>query len=105
MKREADEGDAYLSPYPVELYPYGTRLCLTSEQCEALGLTAAIKAGTKVKLSGLAIVVSSREGFEQGEPGKVFQLDLQITDLGIESQGMVRDAAQVLYGGTTSEDD
>ena len=88
------------APMSMANYGYGLRLHLNDDQCEALGITKAIKPGTQVKISAVAIVVSSSERIEDDgdDKGNDISLDIQITDMGIEAGSVLRDAAKVLYG-------
>ncbi len=99
LKSESDESLAV--PYPIEQYGYGLRLHLDDDACEKLGIAKAMRSGAKVKIQASAIVVSSTERLERDgdDAGPDICLDLQITDMGIEQDGMVRNAAAVLYGG------
>ncbi|WP_334157914.1 capsid staple protein [Oryzomicrobium sp.] len=98
MKREA--GDAGLSDYTPPNYPGGLCLYLNEEQCEALGISKALKAGTQVSLQAKAVVTSATESLERDGDDKDadVSLSLQITDLGVTVQGVLRNAAEVLYG-------
>jgi hypothetical protein len=98
LKNAQDESTCYAMP--MENYGYGLRIHLNDAQCEALGITKALAAGTQVKVSAQAIVVSSTQSVDtDGDGGNDIQLDLQITDMGLEAGGVLRNAAQVLYGG------
>lgn len=81
-------------------YPGGLSIWLNEEQCEALGITKALKPGTELTLSAKAIVTSSSESLERDgdDKGNDVSINLQITELGATAGGVVRDAAQVLYG-------
>ncbi|CAB4120821.1 hypothetical protein UFOVP5_58 [uncultured Caudovirales phage] len=94
MKRENGEGEFCCAD--MNRYGYGLQLNLDDDQCEALGISKAMAVGTKVSLQGMALVVRSGECLESD--GKGVSISLQITDLGMVSQGMMRNAAQVLYG-------
>lgn len=98
MKREGhDAPEAYSAPN------YGGGLCLylDENQCEALGLKSALKPGTQVTLKAQAVVTTSSASLERDgdDAGPDLSLHLQITDMGVEVNGMLRNAAQVLYGG------
>lgn len=92
------------SGYPVEIgqnnYDYGLSIHLNEEQCELLGISTALKAGVGVTLQAKAIVTRSTQALEQygDDKGTAISLCLQITDLGINEDGVVKNAAQMLYG-------
>lgn len=85
---------------PMANYGYGLRLYLSGDQCDALGITQALKVGTQVTISAKAIVVSSSQSLEADgdSAGADISLDLQLTDLGLEAGAVLRNAAAVLYG-------
>ena len=100
MKRKAGEGLGCCPEYRPDNYPYGLNIFLDTAQCEALGIGKALKAGTEVGVTARAIVVSSTESLERDgdDAGNDVSLTLQITDLSVKPQGMVRNAAAELYG-------
>jgi len=104
MKKEQDgNGDmAYCRP---EKYGYGLRLYLDEDQCEALGISKALKAGTQVTLQAISIVTSATESLERDgdDKGTDVSLSLQITELGLTTSGVLKNAAKLLYG--TGADD
>ena len=104
MKKEQD-GNGDMPSCRPEKYGYGLTLYLDEEQCEALGISKALKAGTQVTLQGIAIVTSATESLERdGEHmGTDVSLSLQITELGLTANGTLKNAAQLLYG--TGADD
>ena len=81
-------------------YGYGLRLCLNEDQCEALGITDPLRAGTVVSLQASAIVVAATESVEADgdDAGTDVSLSIQITDLGLKAQGQDSNAATLLYG-------
>ena len=81
-------------------YPGGMSIYLNEDQCEKLGIGKALKPGTEVTITARAIVESSTESLERDndDVGNDVSLQLQITDLGLKVQGVVRNAAQELYG-------
>ena len=91
----------YATPYSPPNYAGGLCLYLSGDQCEALGIGKALRAGTQVKIQATGIVVTCSESLERDgdDKGPDISLSVQITDMGLEAQGMVRNAAQVLYGG------
>ena len=99
MKKEADDnGDM---PYCMsEKYGYGLTLYLDEDQCEALGLSRSLQAGTQVTLQAAAIVTSSTESLERDgdDKGTDISISLQITDLGLNAGGVLKNAANMLYG-------
>lgn len=98
LKNVSDDSD-YAS-MPREQYGYGLRIYLDDDQCEALGITKALRAGTQVKIQATAIVCSSTESVEDDgdDAGPDVSLSLQITDMGLEAGTVLRNAAEVLYG-------
>lgn len=81
-------------------YGYSLRLHLDDDQCEALGITTALAAGTQVTISAKAIVISSTESVEDDgdDAGNDISLDLQITDMELTPGKFLKDAASILYG-------
>lgn len=98
LKNASDQSS--LDCMPMDKYGYGLRLYIDDDQAELLGITKALRAGTQVTISAKAIVVSSTESIEDDgdDAGNDVSLSLQITDMGIEAGGVLRNAAQVLYG-------
>lgn len=101
MKRKAS--DMAMCGYTPPNYPGGLCLYLDEEQCEALGISKALKAGTQVTLQAKAVVTSSTESLERDgdDKGTDVSLSLQLTELGVTVQGVMRNAADVLYGSGT----
>jgi hypothetical protein len=98
LKNDAD--DTTCCAMPMEQYGYGLRLYLDDDACEKLGITKPLAVGTQVVLQAKAIVVSSTASIDSdGDGGQDVCLSLQLTDLGLEASGVLRNAAQVLYGG------
>ena len=99
MKKDSDDmGEA--SYCMSAKYGYGLTLHLDEDQCESLGITKALKAGTQVTLQATAVVTSSTESLERDgdDKGTDVSLSLQIIDLGLSSGGILKDAAKQLYG-------
>ena len=73
------------APCPESAYPYGLRIYLNDDQCEALGIKGAISAGTQITIMARATVVRCTESTEVDgdDTGNDISLDLQITDMGI----------------------
>jgi len=86
MKQDMSS-DACCAPCPPEAYPYGLRLCLNADQCEALGIDGPISAGTVLTVQARVVVVMCRDEAEADpQPGDTkndISLDLQVTDMGI----------------------
>ena len=98
MKKDNDGSDmAYCRP---QKFGYGLTLYLDEDQCEALGLSKALKAGTQVTLQATAIVTSATESLElDGDDARPnVNISLQITDLGVTTGSVLKNAAQLLYG-------
>ena len=90
------EQDDCCAPCGIEAYGYGLRLYLNDDACEKLGIATALKPGTQVKLQATAIVVASGSELEREHTGVT--ASVQITDMGLETAGVLRNAAEVLYG-------
>ena len=90
----------YCTPYTPPNYSGGLCLWLSEDQCEALGITKALAAGTQVKIQAVGIVTTCTESVERDgdDAGPDISLSIQITDMGLEAVGKVRNAAEVLYG-------
>ena len=99
LKNAADVD--YATPYTPPAYPGGVCIYLSEEQCEAMGIAKALRAGTQVRIQALGIVTTCSESLERDgdDKGPDISLSVQITDMGLEPQGVVRDAAAKLYGG------
>jgi hypothetical protein len=93
MKRE-QEGD--LCCVDMNRYGYGLQLNLDDDQCEALGINKTMPVGTRVAISATGLVTRSGECLE--EDGKGVHVSVQITDLGMQSQGKASNAAKIIYG-------
>lgn len=96
------EGDEDLAAYRPNQYGYGTEIHLTGEQCEALGLTGALRAGQPVTLRAAGIVTRSTEELEASDDsgGKDVSCCIQLTDLDVTLSGAAnaKKAAAKLYG-------
>lgn len=82
-------------------YGWGTRLCLTSDQCAALGITTPPPAGAAVTIVAKATITRTTEEaeVEGDEPNEVY-LELQLTDMELRQSDGALSAATVLYGPT-----
>lgn len=94
--------DSYGEPEGTSEYGYGLRLCLNTEQVMNLGLKKPLKAGTRVKFSGYAFVVTTTESVGDGdgdedEDGNERNMDLQVTDLELMSAKSSDETAKGLY--------
>ena len=100
MKKDDDDSQGAGSYCRSEKYGYGLTLYLDEDQCDALGISKSMKAGTQVTLQATAVVTSSTESLERDgdDKGTDVSLSLQITDLGLLSGSMLKDAAKQLYG-------
>lgn len=100
MKNEESDGAMCGSPYSPAKYPYGLQIYLSEDQCDALGITKAVKAGTELALTCRAIVTSATESLDTDNDSKSndVSLSIQITDMSVKVQGVVRNAASELYG-------
>ena len=98
MKREA--ADYGMECPGVSRFGYGLMINLDEAQCEALGLSKALRPGTQVSVKAIGIVTSATERLERDgdDVGTDISLSIQLTDLGMEPQGKLSDAAAILYG-------
>jgi hypothetical protein len=80
MKVETEQPDAM----PEHGYGYGLCIYLTDKQCEALGITTPLKAGSLVTVNARAMVKEATESMEPGEESPEVRMSLQITEMGIE---------------------
>lgn len=89
------------------VYPYGwgTEIRLNDEQCQALGITAAIPAGTQLMLNAAAFVreSSSQMPDDADDQGVQYTLCLQITDLELTQPNNRDKAASKLYAAGTGD--
>ena len=92
-------------PCPPSAYPYGLRLCLNDDQCEALGIKGAVSTGTVVGVSARAVVVKCTEQAEVDgdDKGADIYLDLQITDMALTPPPSGVDASK-LYSNSSMGD-
>jgi hypothetical protein len=100
MKR-ADDEDCDCIPWSSPNFGYGLSIDLNEAQCEALGITKAMAAGSKVSLQALGIVTSTNERVtsEPGATGTQLSICIQMTDVGVQQQGKASNAAAILFGG------
>jgi len=99
MKKDSD--DMNEAAYCMSAkYGYGLTLHLDDDQCEALGISKALKAGTQVTLQAIAIVTSATESLERDgdDKGTDVSICLQITDMGLTTGSTLKNAANLLYG-------
>lgn len=82
MKIDAEE---MCKPCDPSSYPYGLRIYLNDDQCEALGIKGSITPGTQLTIMARVTVASCTESTEVDgdDTGNDISLDLQITDMGI----------------------
>ena len=80
-------------------YGYGLVINLNEEQCEALGITKPLAAGTVVRIDALAYVASATSSVEDdGDAGPDVSMRLQLTDLGLDTSKSPAEMAKKLYG-------
>jgi len=86
-------------PCPPNPYGYGTCISLNDDQCEALGITTPIPAGTVVSIQAVAVVESVTESVERDgdDTGNDVSMRLQLTDMGISPMKSTIDPAEMLY--------
>ena len=79
-------------------YPYGLVLHLDDDTCEKLGLSKALKPGTKVSIQAMGVVTRASEELDD-EGGKAVEVchTVQIMQMGMKPAGAMADAASVLY--------
>ena len=67
-------------------YGYGTEIRLNEDQCQALGITTPMAAGTKVSIEAVAFVKSATQtvGDDAGDKAPEVYMCLQITELGLK---------------------
>lgn len=82
---------------PKEMYPEDLVIELGSEQLKKLGITSAMRLGTTVTITARAYVAETSATMVEG--GFDPSIELQITDMSIESGGGMGPAATMLYGG------
>jgi hypothetical protein len=87
-----------------EAYPYGLRICLNNDQCEALGVKGPISAGTKLGITALVVVAQCTESTEMDgdDTGNGVRLELQITDMALTAPPSQVNAT-ALYSNSTME--
>lgn len=101
LKSEADEG---IESYRPNNFGYGTEICISAEQCEKLGITAAMKVGQPVTIRAVGLVTRSTEEIEPSNDsgGKDVSVHIQLTEIEIKSSGSAnaKRAQDILYGDT-----
>lgn len=99
MKRSDDDAEGMAYP-GINRFGYGLCLCLDEDQCEALGISKALRPGTQVSIKAIGIVTRATESLESDgdDSGNDVSLSIQVTDLGMEAQGRTSNAASILYG-------
>lgn len=81
--REKPEGDC-CDPSKEPAYPWGLRVSLNDDSLKQLGLTERPKVGTLMQLMAIVEVVST-SAYESKEGGDTSNVELQITDMGLEA--------------------
>ena len=94
MSNEKEKEESELSEMK---YPYGLRICLDQKSLEKLGLKELPKVGSKMMIQAM-VEVSSASQYESLENGKNKSLDLQITELGINTKKGAKEISSELYG-------
>lgn len=96
-----DDGDEYATASygGMPKYPYGLCLSLNEDQCEKLGISKALKPGTILTIQASAVVTSATERLEDDgdDKGNDVSLQVQITEMGCQVNGTMRNAAAELY--------
>lgn len=98
MKSDSDEAmEASYGGQPT--YPYGLCLHLDDDLCKKLGISKALKPGTVLTIQASAVVASATERLEDDgdDKGNDVSLQVQITDMGCQVAGTMRNAAAELY--------
>ena len=99
LKNEPDEG---FESYRSNNFGYGTEIYLNGEQCEKLGITAAMKVGQPVTIRAAGLVTRSTEEIESSTDsgGKDVSLSIQLTEIEIKANGTAsaKKAQDILYG-------
>lgn len=93
MKSEDSEIDYKPNPYG-----YGLTVHLNDDQCESLGVSEPLRAGSKVSIRAIAFVANITESVEMDgdDAGNDISLCLQITDMELNAAGY-DDPASTLY--------
>lgn len=102
MTNLKNDDDGCISDWRPSNFGYGTEITLNGEQCEKLGITAAMKVGQPVTIRAAGLVTRSGEELEASNDsgGKDVTVSIQITDLEIKSSGTAnaKRAQDILYG-------
>lgn len=101
LKNEPDE---CVEAYRPINFGYGTEIYLNGEQCEKLGITAAMKVGQPVTIRAAGLVTRSTEEIESSTDsgGKDVSLSIQLTEIEVKASGTAsaKRAQDILYGNT-----
>ena len=89
VNMKVDMSDGCCTPCPESAYPYGLRICLNDEQCQALGILGTVGTGAKMNVIANATVVMCREEAAVDAPKSDIYLDLQITDMALAPPNMM----------------
>lgn len=84
QEREKPDEPETMPDYEGPRFPYGLALCLTDKELAKLGLEADCECGDTVHLFCMAKVTSV--SCNENEGGKCSRVELQITDMGVESE-------------------
>ena len=99
MKVDDDSDQIEYKPNP---YGHGLELYLNDDQCEALGITEPLRAGSVVTIKAMAKVITFTENADvDGDgDGTDFSMCLQITDMEIGKNNGTSNSeiAKALYG-------
>lgn len=99
LKNEPDEG---MDAYRMNNFGYGTEIHLNGEQCEKLGISAAMKVGQPVTIKAAGLVVRSIEEIEYSTDsgGKDVSMCIQLTEIEVKASGTAsaKRAQDILYG-------
>lgn len=97
-----NEPDEDYASYRPNNFGYGTEIHLNGEQCEKLGITAAMKVGQPVTIRASGLVVRSSEEIEASEDSgaKDVSICIQITEIDVKQSGSAnaKKAQDILYG-------
>lgn len=71
-----------MSDYPVNVYPYGTSICLENAQLERLNLDEDPEVGDMIEFTARGLVTSASQN--QTDKGTKRRVEIQITDIALD---------------------
>lgn len=98
MRVSGETKKNFVTPEPeVPTYPPGLRIRLSKEEADKVGFLKAPEIGATYAIMGLVEVVGVESEADDRRPND-FRVELQITDLALESEGEKTGTATTLYG-------